>query len=115
MTCKHIPYCLFPHPHGSSEIRRWNDAIALRQLGKGIGRALERECMGPLRVDDGEHLASDAEHEIAAPFDVLGDGGQAQAEGPNGVDAHREVVVQAFRPAMLQYEYAYQNNRQDGC
>jgi hypothetical protein len=27
-------------------------------------------------VDDGEHLAADAEHEIASPFDVLGDGGQ---------------------------------------
>jgi len=29
--------------------------------------------MGALRVDDGEHLAADAEHQIAAPFDVFGD------------------------------------------
>jgi hypothetical protein len=32
--------------------------------------------MGTLGVDDGEHLAADAEGEVTAPFDVFGDGGQ---------------------------------------
>jgi hypothetical protein len=44
--------------------------------------------MGPLGVDDGEHLPADAEHEIAAPLDVFGGGGQAEAEAPDGVYRH---------------------------
>jgi len=44
--------------------------------------------MRRLGVHDREHLAADAEREVAAPFDVLGDGGQAQAERANGVNRH---------------------------
>jgi hypothetical protein len=44
--------------------------------------------MRPLGVDDGEHLAADAEYEVAAPFDVFGDRGQPQAERPDSINRH---------------------------
>jgi len=50
-----------------------------------------------LRVDDGEHLAADAEHEVAAPFDVFGGRGQAQAEGSNAIDGHQYFVGRPFQ------------------
>jgi hypothetical protein len=73
---EHVANRLLLHPHRPGEIRRRNDAVALGQLGKRLGRALERERVGPLGVDHGEHLAADAEGEVAAPFDVLGHSGQ---------------------------------------
>jgi hypothetical protein len=47
--------------------------------------------MGPLGVDHGEHLAADAEYQVAAPFNVFRDSGQAQAEGSNRFNRHRLV------------------------
>jgi hypothetical protein len=40
------------------------------------------------RVHDGEHLLADAEHEVAAPFDVFGDVGEGPADRANDVDVH---------------------------
>jgi peptide-methionine (R)-S-oxide reductase len=39
-------------------------------------------------ADDGEHLAADAEDEIALPLDVFGGSGEPAAEGSNVFDGH---------------------------
>jgi hypothetical protein len=47
--------------------------------------------MRPLGVDHGEHLAADAEHEVAGPFDVFRDSGQRETKGSNSVNRHRLI------------------------
>jgi len=78
----------FLHPHRPGEIRRWNDAFALGQLGECFWRALERERMRSLGVDDREHFTADAEGEVAAPLDVFLGSRQREAECSNGIDRH---------------------------
>src|SRR4051812_3648341 len=67
----------------------WNNAFALRQLGKVLRRAFERHAIGcPIEGDYGEHLPGDPEQQVVAPLHTFGRMRKREAVAPDRFDVH---------------------------
>ena len=98
-------YCPRLHPHGASQVRCRDHAVAFDELRERIWCALERHRVRRVEADDGEHLAADAERQIGAPFHVLGRSRQRTADLADILNHAASPSCPArFRPRpMLEY------------